>query len=155
MDCNQLKSNLKLSTRAFAATPDDEIVISGISGRFPSSNNMHEFAHNLYNKLDMVDDDESRWKHTNAEIPTRMGKINNMEKFDASFFGINQKQAITMDPQGRMILEHAYEAVLDAGVNPKSLKGTRTGVFIGACFAEAEKTWFYDNIPPDGLGMTG
>ena len=116
---------------------------------------MHEFAHNLYNKLDMVDDDESRWKHTNAEIPTRMGKINNMEKFDASFFGINQKQAITMDPQGRMILEHAYEAVLDAGVNPKSLKGTRTGVFIGACFAEAEKTWFYDNIPPDGLGMTG
>lgn len=36
-----------------------------------------------------------------------------------------------------MLLEHAYEAILDAGINPKSLRGSRTGVFIGACFAGA------------------
>lgn len=51
-----------------------------------------------------------------------------------------------MDPQGRILLEMAYQAVLDAGINPKSLKGTKTGVFIGACFAEAERTWFYDKM---------
>lgn len=63
--------------------------------------------------------------------------------------------AHTMDPQCRMLLEHAYEAVLDAGVNPKTLKGSRTGVFIGACFAESEKTWFYEKVSTGGFGITG
>lgn len=138
-----------------AVKPEDEIVITGISGRYPNSDNFHEFAHNLYNKIDMVDDDDKRWRHTNPEIPSRMGKINNVNKFDATFFGVHHKQAYTMDPQCRMLLEHAYEAVLDAGVNPKSLKGSRTGVFIGACFAESEKTWFYETIPTTGFGITG
>ena len=38
-------------TRAFPATPDDEIVISGISGRFPNSQNMNEYGHNLFNMV--------------------------------------------------------------------------------------------------------
>lgn len=79
--------------RAIFADPQDEIVISGIAGRFPNSNNMAVFSHNLYNKIDMVDDDERRWRHTNPEIPKRLGKINNLDKFDASFFGIHYKQA--------------------------------------------------------------
>lgn len=83
--------------RATFADPQDEIVISGISGRFPSSNNMHDFAHNLYNKVDMVDDDERRWRHTNPEIPKRMGKVSNLEKFDATFFGVHFKQAVSFD----------------------------------------------------------
>ena len=103
----------------------------------------------------MVDDDEKRWRHTNAEIPRRMGKISNLEKFDATFFGVHYKQAHTMDPQCRMLVEHAYEAVLDAGVNPKTLRGSRTGVFMGACFAESEKTWFYEKISSGGFGITG
>lgn len=35
----------------------------------------------------MVDDDERRWRHTNPEIPKRMGKIDRLEKFDSAFFG--------------------------------------------------------------------
>jgi hypothetical protein len=42
---------MKLSYRAFAASPDDEIVISGIAGRFPKSANVAEFSDNLYNKV--------------------------------------------------------------------------------------------------------
>lgn len=103
----------------------------------------------------MVDDDERRWRHTNPEIPKRMGKIDRLEKFDSAFFGVHFRQAHSMDPQCRLLLEHAYESVLDAGINPKALRGTRTGVFIGACFAESEKTWFYEKVPAGGVGLTG
>lgn len=134
---------------------DDDIVISGISGKFPNANNMAEFSHSLYNKIDMIDDAESRWRHTNPEIPRRSGKIHGLEKFDASFFGVNFKQARTMDPQSRLLLEHSYEAVLDSGINPKSLRGSNTGVFIGASFNESEKVWVYENISKEGFGITG
>ncbi|CAO1315088.1 unnamed protein product [Diamesa serratosioi] len=136
-------------------TPGDKIVISGISGRFPNSNNMQEFSDNLYNKVDMVNDDERRWRHTNINIPKRSGKINNLEKFDATFFGIPNKQAATMDPQGRLTLEHAYEAVLDAGINPRSLRGSRTGVFIGCCFNESEHNIYSLKNSSGGTGLTG
>lgn len=103
----------------------------------------------------MVDDEEIRWRHFNVEIPKRMGKVHDLEKFDATFFGVHFKQAHTMDPQCRLLIEAAYEAVLDAGINPKTLRGTRTGVFIGACFSESEKTWFYEKISSGGFGITG
>jgi len=44
-----------------------------------------------------------------------MGKLHNIEKFDASFFGIHNKEAQTMDPQCRILLEKTYEAIVDAG----------------------------------------
>ncbi|OXU23006.1 hypothetical protein TSAR_015484, partial [Trichomalopsis sarcophagae] len=55
----------------------------------------------------------------------------------------------------RMLLEHAYEAIVDAGVNPRQIRGSRTSVFIGACFSESEKTWFYDKLQVNGFGITG
>lgn len=124
----------------------DEIVITGVSGKFPNAKNVAEFSDKLYNKVNMVDDLEVRWRHTNPEIPKRMGKIEGLEKFDANFFGVHFRQAHSMDPQCRLLVEHAYEAVLDAGINPKALRGTKTGVFVGACFAESEKTWFYEKV---------
>lgn len=41
------------------------------------------------------------------------------------------------------------------GNNPKSLKGSKTGVFVGACFSESEKTWFYEKLQVNGFGLTG
>ncbi|XP_074097576.1 fatty acid synthase [Cotesia typhae] len=133
----------------------EEIVISGIAGRFPESDNMQHFQENLFNKVDLVTDDDRRWKLDHPEIPQRTGKINNVGKFDALFFGVHFKQTHTMDPMCRMLMEHAFEAIVDAGVNPRHLRGTKTGVFIGACFSESEKTWFYEKLQVNGFGITG
>jgi acyl transferase domain-containing protein len=46
---------MKVSYRAFATSPDEEIVISGIAGRFPKSANVAEFSDNLYNKVFKTD----------------------------------------------------------------------------------------------------
>lgn len=133
----------------------DEIVISGMAGRFPKSDNVSEFAHNLYNKIDMTDEDETRWKHFLSEVPKRSGKIRNLEKFDASFFSILNKQANATDPQMRILLEHAYEAILDAGISPQSLVGSRTGVFIGNSYSDSRET-FINRIPVrDGYILLG
>lgn len=51
------------------------------------------------------------------EIPQRTGKLNTVNKFDAAFFGVHYKQAHTMDPMCRIILEKSYEAIVDSGNN--------------------------------------
>lgn len=97
----------------------------------------------------MVDEEPRRFRHTNVEIPKRAGKIYDLEMFDAAFFDVPRREAHTMDPQIRILMEHAYESVLDAGVNPESLRGSNTAVIVGACFAESEKHWFYDKVVDD------
>lgn len=104
----------------------------------------------------MITDDEVRWNHDlSQEIPKRKGVINNLTKFDAQFFGIHGKQAHAMDPQGRQLIETAYEAILDAGIHPNTLRDTKTGVFVAVCFSETEKLVFFDTVRNDGWGLAG
>lgn len=81
-----------------------------------------------------------------SDLPTRLGTINNLEKFDADFFDISFKQANLMDPMIRMLLEHTYEAIIDAGINPKQLRGKNTAVIIGSCYLESQETFLYKNL---------
>ncbi|XP_022832191.1 fatty acid synthase-like [Spodoptera litura] len=135
--------------------PGDEVLITGISGYFPDSDSVIHLQENLFNKVDLVSNDARRWKVVHSEIPQRTGKINNLNIFDASFFGVHYEQAHTMEPMCRMMLEKAYEAIIDAGMNPKELRGTKVGVFIGTCFSESEKTWFYEKMQINRYGISG
>ncbi|XP_025153014.1 fatty acid synthase-like [Harpegnathos saltator] len=135
--------------------PSEEIVISGIAGRFPETNNMKELQENLLNKVDFGSDDNRRWSNVYYDMPTRMGKVNNADKFDAQYFDISPEEAHVTDPMCRMLLEHTYEAIIDAGVNPKELRGTKTGVFIGSCYSEATNEILYYKTEAAGYPIIG
>ncbi|XP_067622493.1 fatty acid synthase isoform X2 [Eurosta solidaginis] len=139
------------------STLNDDIVITGFSGRLPESSSIEEFKRNLFNGVDLVNDDPRRWDRGLYGLPERIGKIkaDDLEVFDQQFFSVSAKQAECMDPQMRMLLESTYEAIIDAGINPAELRGTRTGVYIGVSNSETENHWTENADRVNGYGLTG
>ncbi|KAG5872017.1 hypothetical protein JTB14_036443 [Gonioctena quinquepunctata] len=109
----------------------EDIVISGIAGKFPECENVDELREALFQGIDLTTEDDRRFPLGIWGTPKRSGKISGIDKFDADFFAIHGKQVEYMDPRHRMLLEAAYGCIIDAGYNPSELKSSNTGVYVG------------------------
>lgn len=139
--------------RAGTAFPVDQVAepvaVVGIGCRLPGGVvGPESFWRLLVNGTDAVSEvPADRWDaealyDPDPLAPGRMttkwgGFVSDVAGFDADFFGITPREAATMDPQQRMLLEVAWEALEHAGIAPDSLGGTRTGVMMGLA------TWDY------------
>ncbi|MDT5042776.1 MAG: hypothetical protein QOE51_3761, partial [Actinoplanes sp.] len=139
-DENKLREYLKLVTADLAMTrarvreleSDEPIAIVGMACRFPggvtSADELWELVAAGRDAIGGFPVDRG-WP-----ADGQGGFLAGVADFDADFFGISPREARTMDPQQRLILENAWEALEHARIAPGSLRGSRTGVFVGACY---------------------
>ena len=123
----------------------EPIAVTGIGCRFPGgANDPDSFWRLLIEGRDAISEvppnrwDIDRFYDPDPDVPGKMntrwgGFLEEIEQFDPEFFGISPREAAGMDPQQRILLEVAWEALENAGQNPSRLAGSQTGVFIGLC----------------------
>jgi acyl transferase domain-containing protein len=123
----------------------EPIAIVGMGCRFPGgADTPSKFWQLLCDGVDAVREvprdrwDADRFYDPDPDAPgkiyTRYGSfIEQVDKFDASFFGISPREACSLDPQQRILLEVAWEALENANIAPDSLFGSPTGVYVGIC----------------------
>jgi len=144
----------------------EPIAIIGIGCRFPGANNPESFWKLICDGVDAVSEvPPDRWDidafyapepATPGKMNTRWGAfVKDVGHFDPQFFGISPREAIHMDPQQRILMEVAWEALEDAGVVPERLAGTQTGVFIGICASDYGWLQLCDSSSLDTYSETG
>ncbi|MFP4597433.1 MAG: beta-ketoacyl synthase N-terminal-like domain-containing protein, partial [Persicimonas sp.] len=137
------KANQPTPGRPSPASEREPIAIVGIGCRLPgqvdSPDSLWEMLRDGRNGI--VDVPASRWNPAKFHDPQgapgrthvqRAGLLDqDLQRFDAAFFGITPREAVTLDPQQRLLLETSWEAFEDAGIPAGKLAGSRTGVFVG------------------------
>ncbi|MFE3187282.1 SDR family NAD(P)-dependent oxidoreductase, partial [Streptomyces violascens] len=134
-----------LPVSALPSLTDDPVVIVGMSCRFPGGVASPEDLWRLVSEgVDAVSDfpTDRGWEIEDTDdleregaIATRSGGfLYEAAEFDPEFFGMSPREALTTDAQQRLLLETAWEALERAGMDPATLRGSRTGVFAGVMY---------------------
>lgn len=128
-----------------------DIAVVGVSCRFPKAKDKNEYWDNLMAGRDCVDQvPASRWDaefyySKNISDPEKtyckwLGSIEDIDKFDNSFFGISPKEALNMDPHQRLLLEESWKCIEDSGISLDTLRNERTSVYIGSVSYDKYRT---------------
>ncbi|MFD9737602.1 SDR family NAD(P)-dependent oxidoreductase [Umezawaea sp. NPDC059074] len=121
----------ELSREPARAPERDGIAVIGMSGVLPGGDDLDDFWRLLVDNRSAVRRVD-RWKGLDQDCFA--GTIDGYDRFDHTFFGVSAREAVLMDPQHRLFLQTAYNALLDAGLAPGSV--CDVGVFAGVQFAE-------------------
>ena len=146
-------------------THTEPIAVVGIACRFPQANCPDEFWALLESGVDAITEVPSgRWdgnvfSYLNQDPESSAlkwgGFLQTVDRFDSNFFEISTREAKSMDPQQRIVLETVWEALEDAGQGPQYFSGSRTGVFIGISSFDHVLHEFGDPNSIDAYGGTG
>jgi acyl transferase domain-containing protein/glutamate-1-semialdehyde aminotransferase len=130
-------------------TPSPEVAVVGMACRFPGAPDAGEFWALLEQGRDGLAVDAGR----DSRRP--QGLLPGIDMFDAGLFGISDAEAAHIDPQQRLVLETAWQALEDAAIGPGSLAGSRTGVFVGVSGSDYARLPRADRVASGRFSGTG
>ncbi len=127
----------------------EPLAIIGLAGRYPGAPDLDAFWRNLAQGVDAIGEipaarwEHERWFDPHPEKPGRTygkwgGFLDGVDRFDPLAFQIAPREAELMDPQERLFLETAWQALEDAGYAGRALAGRRVGVFVGVMWRQYE-----------------